>query len=44
MDNIGTVLADRDVVASIWNLRKTLHNDDFVRVFDKQNRFIGDLD
>lgn len=44
MDKIGTVLADRDVVASIWNLRKTLHNDDFVRVFDKRNRFIGDLD
>ena len=23
IDKVGTVLADRDVVASIWNLRKT---------------------
>jgi hypothetical protein len=44
IDKVGTVLADRDVVASIWNLRKTLQNDDFARVFDKRNRFIGDLD
>lgn len=44
IDKVGTVLADRDVVASIWNLRKTLQNEDFARVFDKRNRFIGDLD
>lgn len=44
IDKVGTVLADRDVVASIWNLRKTLQNDDFACVFDKRNRFIGDLD
>lgn len=44
MDKVGSVLADRDVVASIWNLRKTLQNEDFNKVFDSRNRFIGDLD
>jgi hypothetical protein len=32
----------RDVVASIWNLRKTMQTDDFQRIFDKRNRFIGE--
>lgn len=35
-------LATRDVAASIWNLRKTLQNDDYRRIFDKSNRFIGE--
>ena len=37
-------LADRDVASSIYNLRKLLRNDDFMKVFDSRNRFIGDLD
>ncbi len=37
-------LADRDVASSIYNLRRLLRNDDFMKVFDSRNRFIGDLD
>eukprot|EP00571_Detonula_confervacea_P003875 CAMPEP_0172323728 /NCGR_PEP_ID=MMETSP1058-20130122/49451_1 /TAXON_ID=83371 /ORGANISM="Detonula confervacea, Strain CCMP 353" /LENGTH=270 /DNA_ID=CAMNT_0013039805 /DNA_START=152 /DNA_END=964 /DNA_ORIENTATION=- len=48
VDNVpmdpGRVLADRDVNASIYNLRKSLQTADFMKVFDKRNRFIGDLD
>lgn len=35
--------ADRDVVASVMNLRKLMTTEDFLKVFDKKNRFIGDL-
>mmetsp|Transcript_3958 Transcript_3958/g.6228 ORF Transcript_3958/g.6228 Transcript_3958/m.6228 type:complete len:234 (-) Transcript_3958:841-1542(-) len=35
-------LADRDVAASIFNLRKVLQTEDFHKIFDKRNRFIGD--
>lgn len=35
-------LADRDVAASIFNLRKVLQTEDYRRIFDKKNRFIGD--
>ncbi|KAG7354754.1 hypothetical protein IV203_004110 [Nitzschia inconspicua] len=35
-------LADRDVAASIFNLRKQLRTDDFQRIFDQRNRFIGE--
>lgn len=35
-------LADRDVAASIYNLRKVLQNEDYKRIFDKRNRFIGE--
>jgi hypothetical protein len=35
-------LADRDVAASIWNLRKKLHTKDFEKIFDPRNRFIGE--
>ena len=37
-------LADRDVASSIYNLRKMLRNEDFMKVFDSRNRFIGELD
>lgn len=37
-------LADRDVASSIYNLRKLLRTEDFMKVFDSRNRFIGDLD
>ncbi len=40
----GTTLADRDVNRSIYNLRKSMRNEDFMKVFDSRNRFIGDLD
>ena len=33
-------LASRDVAASIWNLRKELQSGDYLRIFDKKNRFI----
>ncbi|EEC46620.1 predicted protein [Phaeodactylum tricornutum CCAP 1055/1] len=35
-------LKERDVAASIYNLRKTLQNEDYRRIFDKRNRFIGE--
>lgn len=35
-------LADRDVAASIFNLRKVLQTEDYQKIFDKRNRFIGD--
>lgn len=35
-------LAQRDVAASIWNLRKNLQKEDYQRIFDKRNRFIGE--
>jgi hypothetical protein len=35
-------LADRDVAASIFNLRMTLHNDDYKKIFDSRNRWIGE--
>jgi hypothetical protein len=35
-------LASRDVAASIYNLRKTLKTDDYRKIFDKNNRFIGE--
>jgi len=40
----GRALADRDVASSIYNLRKSLQTDDFRRVFDSRNRFIGEVD
>jgi hypothetical protein len=33
---------DRDVVAAIWNLRQSMRNEDFERIFDEKNRFIGE--
>lgn len=35
-------LADRDVAASIFGLQKTLQTEDFQKIFDKRNRFIGE--
>eukprot|EP00980_Cylindrotheca_fusiformis_P000444 scaffold106_cov123-Cylindrotheca_fusiformis.AAC.12 len=34
--------SNRDVAASIFNLRKTLQMEDYQRIFDKRNRFIGE--
>jgi hypothetical protein len=35
-------LADRDVLASIYNLRLQLQKEDYHRIFDAKNRFIGE--
>lgn len=35
-------LAERDVAASIWNLRKQMKTEDYLKIFDKKNRFIGE--
>lgn len=35
-------LADRDVAASIFNLRKQMQTEDYRRIFDTSNRFIGE--
>mmetsp|Transcript_36154 Transcript_36154/g.75991 ORF Transcript_36154/g.75991 Transcript_36154/m.75991 type:complete len:271 (+) Transcript_36154:57-869(+) len=43
-DGDTSTLADRDVASSIYNLRKKLQNEDFRKVFDSRNRFIGDVD
>ena len=34
--------ADRDVAANIFNLRKTLQTEDYQKIFDKRNRWIGE--
>mmetsp|Transcript_12497 Transcript_12497/g.29614 ORF Transcript_12497/g.29614 Transcript_12497/m.29614 type:complete len:209 (+) Transcript_12497:267-893(+) len=33
---------DRDIGQSMYNLRKSLQTEDFRKIFDKRNRFIGD--
>lgn len=35
-------LADRDLVAGVWNLRKSMHTADYLKIFDKKNFFIGE--
>jgi hypothetical protein len=35
-------LDERDMIASIRNLQQTLHNEDFKRIFDEKNRYIGE--
>jgi len=35
-------LADRDVAASIMNLRMSMQGEDYKKIFDKANWFIGD--
>lgn len=35
-------LADRDVAASIFGLQRVLQMEDFQKIFDKRNRFIGE--
>ena len=41
-DTSSSVLNERDVAASIFNLRKTLQMEDYRKIFDKRNRFIGE--
>lgn len=33
---------DRDIGQSMYNLRKSLQTEDFSKIFDKRNRFIGE--
>lgn len=35
-------LGGRDVAASIWSLRKSMKTEDYQKIFDKKNYFIGD--
>lgn len=35
-------LGGRDVAASIWGLRKSMKTEDYQKIFDKKNYFIGD--
>ena len=35
-------LAERDMAASIFNLRKQMQTEDYRRIFDSRNRFIGE--
>lgn len=37
-------IADRDMAAGIFGLRRKLQTEDFFKVFNPRNRFIGDLD
>ena len=37
-------LAERDLAASVFNLRKHLQTEDFLKIFDKRNFFIGETD
>jgi hypothetical protein len=39
---VSASLDKRDVAASIFNLSKSLTLDDYMRIFDKKNRFIGE--
>jgi hypothetical protein len=40
----GRTLSEKDAAANIFSLRRQLQDSDFLRIFDKRNRFIGDLD
>lgn len=40
----GKAIADKDVAMAIFNLRKQLQNDDFKKVFNSRNPFIGEVE
>lgn len=40
--NFKDPVAERDVAASIFGLQRVLKTEDFQRIFDKRNRFIGE--
>jgi len=42
MSSTNAALDQRDVGASIYNLRKKLQNSDFEKIFNKRNYFIGE--
>jgi hypothetical protein len=39
---VNEALSERDVAASMYNLRVTLQNEDFKAIFNERNRFIGE--
>ena len=39
---VNEQLSERDVAASMFNLRVTLQNEDFMKIFNERNRFIGE--
>ena len=39
-----SVIMDKDVARSVYNLRKSMQTEDFRKVFDPRNRFIGEVD
>lgn len=41
-DENGKSIADRDMAASVFNMRMQMMDQDYRRVFDKRNRFIGE--
>jgi len=41
-EDVYKQLGSRDVAASIYNLRKSMKNEDYTRIFDKKNWFIGE--
>ena len=43
-EDVKKTLDERDLAASIYNLRKVMQTEDFRRVFDSRNRFIGEVD
>lgn len=40
--DVSKQLAERDVAASILNLRLSMKNEDYRKIFDNRNRFIGE--
>lgn len=40
----GKAIANKDVAMAIFNLRKQLQNDDFKKVFNSRNPFIGEVE
>jgi hypothetical protein len=40
----GRSLSEKDTAANIFALRRQLQDSDFLKIFDKRNRFIGDID
>ena len=40
----GRTLSEKDLASNIMYLRRQLQDSDFSKIFDKRNRFIGDLD
>lgn len=40
--DVSKHIANRDVVSSIRNLKRELKNEDYDKIFDKKNRFIGE--
>lgn len=40
--DVSKQLAERDVAASLYNLRLSMQNEDYTKIFNKRNRWIGE--